>query len=165
MVTSIKAIKLSADQKDALIEQQANTGVAYEAAKRAAERAALELAEAEDAYVQAALRAKANGVNTKGIAFISNAGIPSTVTFVDGTGGNSHVDDAALAKKIGVRKFNAICKQVIDGEKLKAAIASGVISAADVAMVTKVGDRKHYGRFTAKVAKAAPRKVAPRRVA
>lgn len=135
-----------------LTTELAQLSCRLEDAKRAKEIAIETFELAEIAYIQLALAAKAKGVKVSGVEFMATNGIPMTSTLVDGTGANSVLDESQFSKRIGTRKWKLITKTVIDSVKLKAQIEAGVISMADVAICTRVGDKKSYARFTTKTA-------------
>ena len=101
------------DWQSAVIER------AREAEQRKREFEAAEVAwrEAEAGYLDVAIRAKDAGAPVAKLPFTATNGLDMTVTLVDGRGKNSHLDEAALAKRIGARKWKTITKTVIDPAK------------------------------------------------
>lgn len=144
---------LSPIQQKQVEDLLVSTSRDLEAGRRAVEEAELALAEAEAQYEQACKLAKSSGVSTSKVEFTATNGIPMLSTLVDGTGKSSVLDEAQFAKKVGAKVWKTLVKEVLDTVKFKAALAAGTISSADVAMCTKVGDRKSYARFTARTAK------------
>lgn len=144
---------------------------ALEEAKRAKELADLAFAEAEERYITAAFAAKTRGVPTAKVPFTATNGIEQTATLVDGTGGNSVLDEGMFRNKIGAKVWHTLTKEVLDKAKLDAALTTGAVDRATVVMCTKVGDKKSFARFTPvkgqKVTKVMPvkRVTAVRRVA